>query len=96
MKVFILLTEVIGWLQIVASPLFIGIAIGAIVYVNVPGTTGLIMGVSIAAAGLAVGVIWATRVWRKHGTMRFLSRVIGTPELDDEGQNNGPSAYHRD
>jgi FtsH-binding integral membrane protein len=84
MKVFLFLTEVIGWLQIVASPFITGLIIGAIVYVNKPDTTGLITGLVIAATGLVIGIIWATRVWRKHGTIGFLSRVMGTPDLDDE------------
>jgi hypothetical protein len=82
MKVFETITEVIGWVQIVASPLLAGLAIGGVVYLEMGGTAGLIIGIAIALAGLATGVVWATRVWRKQGTRHYMSRLSGTPELD--------------
>jgi hypothetical protein len=36
----------------------------------------------IAGSGLILGIIWATRTWKKHGTMQFLSRLNATPDLD--------------
>ncbi|MDQ3112468.1 MAG: hypothetical protein M3R17_21505 [Bacteroidota bacterium] len=81
-KFFSFLTEVIGWLAIVASPFLIGIVIGAVVYFNNPGTTGIVIGISIAVLGLIIGIIWATRVWRKKGTLEFISIISATPELD--------------
>lgn len=82
-SVFEFIIEVLGWIQIVASPLFIGVVIGFIVYLNIEGSNGLLIGISIAALGLIIGVIWATRAWRKKGTIELLSKLSATPELDD-------------
>jgi hypothetical protein len=76
--------EVFGWVQIVASPLSLGIVIGAIIYLSQPNSTRLAIAVSAASIGLIIGIIWATRVWKRDGTMRFLSRTMETPDIDDE------------
>ena len=89
-KVFEFITEIIGWLQIVASPLLIGLAIGSIVYFPNPSLTRLILGIIISTIGLVLGIIWATKKWKGRGTIFFLSRIMATPELDntDEKINN--------
>lgn len=98
-KLIEFITEVVGWLQIVASPLLIGLSIGTIVYVSNPSTARLVFGISIAALGLIIGIIWATNIWKKTGTMRFMSRIMATPELDplettENDQNDNPPAEH--
>jgi len=76
--------EIIGWLQIVASPLLAASIIGAIIYFSNPNTTRLIVAIAIVTIGLIIGIIWATRVWRKKGTIHFMSRIMATPELDNK------------
>jgi hypothetical protein len=71
MKVFQFITEAFGWLQIVASPLAAGLIIGGLVYLAKRDAIGLAIGIGIALIGLTVGVIWATRVWRRKGTSKF-------------------------
>ena len=88
-KVLEFLTEAIGWLQIVASPLLIGLGIGALVYFSNPTELRMIIGISVAVLGLIIGIVWATRVWKKYGTVRFLSRIIATPELDNNREEKG-------
>ncbi len=83
MKIFEWLTSFIAWLQIVASPLIIGVIIGFVVYVKYPTRTRLVIGTLIATLGLIVGIIFATRIWRKHGTVNFMSRVSASPELNN-------------
>lgn len=82
-------TEIVGWIQIVASPFLAGLIIGAIIYFSKPDRSTLIMAIVIATIGLTFGVIWATKVWRKKGTMHFMSKINATPELDkkEEDQN---------
>ena len=80
---FELFTESMGWLQIVASPSLIGIVTGFIVYLAMPDFSGAIIGISIAALGLIVGITWATRVWKRKGTIEYVSRLSATPELDN-------------
>jgi len=81
--VFDYFIEIVGWLQIAASPFLIGLIIGSIVYFPKPNTTRLIIGIAIATIGLCIGIVWATRVWRKKGTIHFMSRTMATPELDN-------------
>jgi hypothetical protein len=76
-------TEVVGWLQIVASPLSGGLLIGAIIYFSNPTILRLIIAIAIATIGLIVGIVFATRIWKKQGTIHFVSRVMASPELDD-------------
>ena len=76
-------TEVIGWLQIVFSPLLLAGILGFFIYTSNPSTTRLILGIGVAIIGLVLGIILATRIWRKRGTINFISRVSASPELDD-------------
>lgn len=74
-----------AWVQIMASPFLVGLVGGGIVYLAMRNTAGLIIGIVIASGGLLTGIIWATRVWRKKGTVNFMSRVMATPELNEKG-----------
>jgi hypothetical protein len=87
MKILEWLTSFIAWLQIVFSPLFFGVVLGLIVYGIYPTTTGLVLGIAIAVLGLTVGIIFATRVWKKRGAVDFISRVSASPELDNLEDN---------
>ncbi len=75
--------EIVGWLQIVASPLSGGLMIAAVVYFSNPTIWRLIIAIVIASIGLIAGIIFATRAWKKQGTMHFVSRIMATPELDN-------------
>jgi hypothetical protein len=44
------------------------------------------LGTSVTLIGLIVGIIWATKVWKKKGTVHFMSRVMATPELDKKDE----------
>jgi hypothetical protein len=85
LKIFEYIVEVIGWLRIVASPLLIGIIAGAAIYYKNPNTTRrLIIAMCTVALGLLIGINWANSTWRKTGTMRFLSRIMETPDLGEK------------
>jgi small basic protein len=75
------ITRIIAWLQIVVSPLLIGIVIGLIIYYNIPSKTGLVLAVAVSAAGLITGVIWACGVWKKRETVEFISEIHSSPDL---------------
>ena len=85
--VFELFTEIAGWLQIFASPFLLGLIIGGIVYLSNPTNTRLWISVIIVGLGLLIGIIWATKVWRKRGTIHFISRIMATPELDSDAED---------
>ena len=74
--------EVLGWLQIFASPFIVGCIIGAVVYFAKSDLIGLILAIAIVLTGIIIGAVWATKVWRKRGAMHFMSRIMATPELD--------------
>lgn len=92
-KTFILFTEVLGWIRIVCSPLFLGLFLGVLVYLDKPSDLRLGIGLSLTFLGLFVGIIWATRVWRRSGTMSFLSRITATPELDKHENEQGEEKH---
>jgi hypothetical protein len=81
-KFFHYFTEILGWLQIVASPFLTGLGIGCLVYFPHPNTTRLVIAIIISLAGLITGIYFANRIWKKKGTVWFMSRIMATPELD--------------
>jgi hypothetical protein len=82
MKMAKWITSIIAWLQIVVSPLLIGIVIGFIIYYCMPDLTGLVLGIVISAVGLIIGIIWASRVWKRRGTVEFMSEILSSPDFD--------------
>lgn len=88
-KVFEIIFEVIGWLKIVASPLLIGLGIAAIIYFPNQTPLMLVIAILVAVLGLVIGILWANHIWKKYGTMRFLSRIMATPELDNKKEEKG-------
>ncbi len=83
MKTLEWITSFFARMQIVASPLFLGLVIGLAVYGIYQSATGLVVGIVIAALGLTVGIVFATKIWKKRGTVDFVSRVSASPELDN-------------
>jgi hypothetical protein len=82
-NVFEYITEIIGWLQIVASPLLIGLGIGAFIYFSDQTLLRLIIAIIISTIGLVIGIIWANKIWKTKGTVWFMSQVSATPDLDN-------------
>ena len=73
----------IGWIKIVFSPFAIGVILGFLTYKYFPGTAGIICGLVLAFSGLIIGIIWAEYIRKKYGSMNFLGKVNGSPELDN-------------
>ena len=89
-KVFEIITEIIGWIQIVLSPTLLGIGFGFGIYYYFPNQNGMIFGIIISVIGFIIGLIWATKKFKTTGTIHFLSRIRATPELDNlEKTENG-------
>ena len=65
MKFIKYLTEVLGWLQIFIAPFLIGLVIGFVFYLWILNAIGLITAIIIALLGLIIGIILATRIWKK-------------------------------
>ena len=89
-KVFEIITEIIGWIQIVLSPTLLGIGFGFGIYYYFPNQNGMIFGIIVSVIGLIIGLIWATKKFKTTGTIHFLSRISATRELDNlEKTKNG-------
>ena len=91
-KIFELVTEIIGWIQIALSPTLFGLIIGFIVYYNFENIYGLLIAIIIALLGLIFGVILANKKFKTSGTIHFLSRVSATPELDKDEENENKNS----
>lgn len=82
------LFEIIAWLQIVASPLLIGLGIGAYLYYKNPTIGFLILAIALGLIGIIIGILWANKVWKTKGTLWFISRVNASPDLDNLKRDN--------
>jgi hypothetical protein len=82
-RVFEYIFEIIGWIQIVASPFIMGLGIAAFIYFPNPTYTRLFFGIIVAVLGLVIGIVWANKIWKTKGTMWYISQVSATPDLDN-------------
>ncbi|MEM7654493.1 MAG: hypothetical protein AAF399_00060 [Bacteroidota bacterium] len=76
-------SEILGWIGIVLSPTLAGVLLGGLCYLYAPGFWGIAAWVALALLGGMIGVVWANHIKQKYGTIWFLSRIMATPELDD-------------
>jgi len=81
---FELLTELAGWISIAISPLLIGSLLGLLIYIFKPDKTGLILAILVAGSGFISGIVWASRIWKKEGTIQFLSRLISSEQMQEK------------
>ena len=77
------LTEVIGWIQIVISPLLLTGITGLCIYFSNPSILRLVIAIGITTIGLVAGIIFATKKWKAGGTINFISNVSASPELNN-------------
>ena len=75
-------TEIIGWIQIFLSPVFVSLALAALVYFSNPSDFRLSIAIVIILAGIFVGIRFANKIYQsKRGTINFLS---GSRATEDE------------
>jgi hypothetical protein len=75
MKFFEIILEIFGWLQIVFGvTLGAGLIAGAI-YIKRSSETGKIIAIIILSIDFLLGVVWTARIWRKSGTIEWLSGI---------------------
>jgi hypothetical protein len=75
MKIIKLFLEILGWLQITIGPTIVTGIIAFIIYENWPGETSKIISIILIISGFILGACWATRIWKKHGTIEWLSSI---------------------
>lgn len=78
-KVLSFFIESIFWIQLFFAPVGIGGLVALFIYI---GNQKLLwLSILIAAASVITGVVYAESVRRKHGTSRYASKIIGTPDI---------------
>jgi hypothetical protein len=75
MKLFEIILELFGWLQIVVGVTLAAGLLAFATYLIWNNRTGKIAGIMIISIGFIAGVIWATIIWKKHGTIAWLSGI---------------------
>ena len=75
MKLFEIILELFGWLQIVAGVTLAAGLLALAAYLIWSNGTGKIAGIIIISTGFIAGAIWATFIWKKHGTIAWLSGI---------------------
>lgn len=78
-KVLSFFIESIFWIQLFFAPVGIGGLIAIFIYI---GNQKLLwLSKTIAVASIVIGIVYAEKVRRKHGTSRYASKIIGTPDI---------------
>lgn len=75
MKLFEILLEIFGWIQIVLGVTLAAGLIAFFIYLKWNNGTGKSVAIIIVSIGFILGAVWATRIWIKHGTIAWLSRI---------------------
>ena len=75
MKLIEIILEIIGWFQIVLGVTMGAGLIAVIIYIKWNNDTGKIIAIIILSIGFLTGVIWATRIRKKYGTVAWLSGI---------------------
>ena len=75
MNISKLLLEIIGWCQIAFGTTLMGVLIAAGIYFSWANNTTKIISIIIISAGFILGSVCATIIWRRHGTIEWLSRI---------------------
>lgn len=75
MKFFEIILDIIGWLQIAFGVTLLAGLIAFVTYLKWSTETGKIVAIIIISIGFILGAIWATRIWKKYGTIAWLSRI---------------------
>ncbi len=91
MKTIEFLLKILAWLAIVISLLLVGVIIAGILYLSIPGRLGAGLAIGVIVLDLVFGIVYATRIWNREGTLNFIGRIRATPGLDNYDQNNSKS-----
>ncbi len=75
MKVIEIIFEIFGWLVIVLGTTIAAGLIAFLFYWIWTNDTVKIIGFVIISLGFLLGAIWATKIWKKYGTIAWLSGI---------------------
>lgn len=75
MKIIEVILEVLGWLCITLGTTLGAGLISFAIYSYWESQIGKIIAIAVLIIGFIGGAIWATIVWKKHGTIAYLSSI---------------------
>jgi hypothetical protein len=75
------IAEIIAWLQIVASPLLVGIILAAFLYLSDPSIDRFFIGIAIVFFALIIVIAWANDFMKTKGIVWFMSIMMAAPEF---------------
>lgn len=75
MKPVEIILEIIGWLEIVLGVTLTAGIIAFVIYLKWSNGSGKVVAIIIVSIGFIIGVFWATRIWKKYGTIAWLSSI---------------------
>lgn len=76
--------EWINWFKIVLSPILLFAIIGVAFKFSFENETlGNYLFAICLLLGITVGILWANRTKKKHGTTHFISRTDASPDIDE-------------
>jgi len=75
MKLIKFILEIIGWCQIALGVTAVAALPSWLLYQYFPSATIQYLAYFIIAAGFIAGSLWATSIWKKHGTIAWLGRI---------------------
>jgi len=78
-KIFSFFVESIFWVQLFLTPVGIAGLIALFIYI---GNERLLwLSITIIVISIIIGILYAERVRKKHGTSRYASKIHGTPDI---------------
>jgi disulfide bond formation protein DsbB len=78
-KFFSSLIETIFWIQLFITPVGIGSLIAVFIYIS--NENLLWLSIVIVVLSIILGIFYAERIREKHGTSRWASKIIATPDI---------------
>ena len=78
-KILSFIIESIFWLQLFLTPVLIGGLTALFIYIA--NEKLLWLCVTIGCVSVVLGFLYAERIRKKHGTSRYLSKILGTPDI---------------
>jgi hypothetical protein len=69
MKLIETILEIIGWLQITLGVTLAAGLVTLLIYLTWDNESGKAVSIILLCVGFITGAIWATFIWKKHGTL---------------------------
>jgi FtsH-binding integral membrane protein len=74
LKIIGYILEIWAWIRLALAPTILGCLLGVLIYNDNQTKLRLIIALFLAVSGLIGGIVFATRISRKKGALKFLTR----------------------